>query len=158
MGATTWALIVLGLVAGGFSGMLGIGGAIVLIPALSYLFGFSQARAQGTSIGAFLPPIGILAALQYYRAGSLDVRAAALIALGFLFGAFGGAWLVPRVPEEWLRRAFATVLAYVAVRMMFSDPAGKTAAEAPAAAGAGALWLAYAVRRALGKRPPAPPA
>src|SRR5262245_51756262 len=106
------AFLLTGLVVGAMSGLLGFGGAIVLVPALIFGFGFSQAKAQGTSIGALVPPIGIFAAIQYYRHGLLDVRAAALIACGFVFGAFGGATLVPHVPQVWLRRAFATVLIF----------------------------------------------
>ena len=91
---STLAFVVTGLAVGVASGMLGIGGAVILVPALVLLFGYSQARAQGTSIGALVPPIGIFAALQYYRAGLLDVRAATFIALGFVFGALGGASIV----------------------------------------------------------------
>src|SRR5262245_6429762 len=98
----TMAFFVTGLVVGGASGMLGIGGAILLVPTLVLVFGFSQVRAQGTSIAALVPPIGIFAAIQYYRSGMLDLHAAALIALGFVFGAFGGASVVPYVPQVWL--------------------------------------------------------
>src|SRR5262245_1962486 len=98
------ALLITGLVVGTISGMLGIGGAVLLVPTLVLLFGFSQAKAQGTSLGALVPPIGIFAAIQYYRHGFLDLRAAVLIAAGFVLGAFGGATLVPYVPQIWLKR------------------------------------------------------
>ena len=116
------AFVITGILVGAVSGMLGIGGAVMLVPALALGFGFTQAKAQGTSLGALVPPIGIFAAIQYYRAGNLDVRAAGLVGLGFLFGALGGATLVPHVPQVWLKRAFASLLVYVAVRMMMSDP------------------------------------
>ena len=156
MDGMTLALIATGLLVGGISGLLGIGGAIMLVPALMFAFGFSQQRAQGTSIGALIPPIGIFAAIQYYRAGMLDVRAAALIALGFVFGAFGGATLVPHVPQVWLRRAFASLLVYVAVQLAFADPNKKVGTALPGAIAIGLLWVAYGVKRALGKKPPPP--
>ena len=158
MDGTTLALLATGLVVGGISGMLGIGGAIVLVPVLMFGFGFSQARAQGTSIGALIPPIGIFAAMQYYRNGLLDVRAAALIACGFVFGALGGATVVPYVPQVWLKRVFATLLVYVAAQLLFADPNKKMGAALPGAIAMGVLWLAYGVKRALGKKPPPPAA
>lgn len=156
MDGTTMALLMTGLVVGAISGMLGIGGAIVLVPVLMFGFGFSQPRAQGTSIGALIPPIGIFAAIQYYRSGFLDVRAAGLIALGFLFGALGGATLVPHIPQTWLKRIFATLLVYVAAQLVFADPTKKMGAALPGAIAVGLLWVAYGVRRALGKKPPPP--
>ena len=146
------AFVIAGLVVGTLSGLLGIGGAVVLVPALVLLFGFSQGRAQGTSIGALIPPIGIFAALQYHRAGLLDLRAAVFIALGFVFGALGGAAIVPHVPAVWLRRAFATLLVYVAAQLAFSDPNRKTGAVLPGVVAAALLWVAYGGRRALRKR------
>src|SRR5258708_27914348 len=107
----TLGFLLTGFVVGVVSGMLGIGGAVILIPTLVFLFKFSQAQAAGTSIGALVPPIGIFAAIQYWRNGYLDVRVAALIAGGFVFGALAGATAVPPVPQIWLKRAFATLLA-----------------------------------------------
>ena len=112
----TWMFIVTGLLVGVLSGILGIGGAVLLVPVLVLVFGFTQGRAQGTTLGALVPPIGIFAALQYYRNGMLDVRVAGLIAVGFVFGAFGGAALVPLIPQVWLKRIFASVLVYVAAQ------------------------------------------
>lgn len=156
MDGTTLALLATGVVVGTISGLLGIGGAIILVPTLMFVFGFSQARAQGTSIGALIPPIGIFAAMAYYRAGMLDVRAAALIALGFVFGALGGAMLVPHVSQVWLRRAFASLLVYVAAQLAFADPNKKVGAALPGAIAVGLLWIAYGVRRAFGQKPPPP--
>lgn len=152
----TLAFIVTGLVVGLAGGLLGIGGAIILVPALVFVFGFSQGRAQGTSIGALVPPIGIFAAIQYYRNGLMDVRAAALIAGGFVFGALGGASLVPYIPQVWLKRAFATVLVYVAAQMVFAEPGKKMSAALPAAIAVGVLWGAYGVKRLLGRKPKPP--
>ena len=87
MDKLTLAFLATGLAVGVISGILGIGGAVLLVPILVLVFGFSQGRAQGTSIGALIPPIGVFAAIHYYRSGLLDIRASGLIALGFVFGA-----------------------------------------------------------------------
>jgi uncharacterized protein len=149
-------LIAVGLLVGALSGLLGIGGAVILVPILVFGFGFTQARAQGTTIGALVPPIGVFAAMQYYRNGLLDVRVAALIALGFVFGAFGGATLVPYVPQVWLKRVFATFLVYIATQMVFADPKRKMGAVLPGLIAMGALWALYGLRKALGKDPKPP--
>ena len=152
----TWSFIVTGLVVGVLSGLIGIGGAVVLVPVLVLGFGFSQGRAQGTTIGALVPPIGIFAALQYYRNGMLDVRVAALIGLGFVFGALGGATVVPYIPQVWLKRIFASVLVYMAAQLLFADPKRKAAGVLPGLIAIAFLWIVYAIKRALGKRPPPP--
>ncbi len=157
MEASTIGLLITGLGVGVASGLLGIGGAIVLIPVLMLVFGFTQGRAQGTSLGALLPPVGIFAALQYYRNGLLDVRAAGLIAAGFVFGALGGASVVPYVPQVWLKRLFASLLVYVAARLAFADPNRKLGAVLPGLLAVAGLWAVYGVRRLLGKKPPPPP-
>lgn len=151
-----WWFVGTGLLVGVLSGMLGIGGAVVLVPVLVLAFGFTQARAQGTTIGALVPPIGIFAAIQYYRNGLLDVRVAGLIALGFVFGAFAGAALVPHIPQVWLKRVFASVLVYVAAQMVFQDPKRKVGAVLPGLIAIGVLWLVYGLKRAFGKKPPPP--
>ncbi len=152
--------ILVGLFVGALSGSLGIGGAVVLIPILTLAFGFSQTRAQGTSIGALLPPVGLFAALAYYRQGLLDVRASGLIALGFVFGALGGASLVQYLPQIWLKRAFATLLVYVGVQLLFASEGRKLGAVLPGVIAAAGMWTLYLLRRALGKKtpPPKPPA
>ncbi len=151
--------VLLGLLVGFLSGTLGIGGAVVLIPILMLGFGFSQTRAQGTSIGALLPPVGLFAAIAYYRQGLLDVRVSGLVGLGFLFGALGGASLVQHVPQLWLKRAFATLLVYVAAQLVFADPNRKLGAVLPGVLASAGLWGVYFLRRLLGKKPspPAPP-
>jgi uncharacterized protein len=158
MTASVWLLLATGLVVGFASGAMGIGGAILLIPILVFVFGFSQARAQGTSIGALVPPIGVFAAIHYYREGLLDLRAAALIAFGFVFGALAGAVIVPYLPQIWLKRAFASLLVYVAVQMAFSDPSRRVGAVLPGVLASGALWLVYLARRLVGARVAPPPA
>src|SRR5713226_7017372 len=88
-----WLYLALGVAVGILSGMIGIGGGILIVPALVYFFSMSQHRAQGTSLGTLLLPIGLFAFLDYYRAGNADIKAMLLIALGFAVGGyFGGAW------------------------------------------------------------------
>ncbi|OFV89803.1 MAG: permease [Acidobacteria bacterium RIFCSPLOWO2_12_FULL_65_11] len=108
-----------GVLTGIVGGLFGIGGAAVLVPILVLAFGFSQQQAQGTSLMVLLPPIGILAALQYYRAGFVDVRVALLIAAGFLVGAFGGATVAVRVPSVLLQRGFGVLLVALGLQMVF---------------------------------------
>jgi hypothetical protein len=159
MQPTTIALLATGLLIGSLSGLLGIGGAIVIVPVLVFVFGFTQARAQGTSIGALVPPIGVFAAMQYYRSGLLDVRVAALLGAGFVLGALLGATAVPYVPQAWLKRGFATLLVYVAAQLVFNDGAKKPSAVIPGMVAVAALWVLYGLRRMLGQKPkpPGPP-
>ena len=110
-----------GAATGVISGLMGLGGAIVLIPALVYLFGMSQHEAQGTSLATLLLPIGVFAFLQYYRAGNVNLRIAAAIAFGFAIGGyFGGRW-AQLVPDIILKKTFAVVLLVAAIRMWISS-------------------------------------
>lgn len=110
--------VFLGLLTGVLSGMIGVGGGIVLVPALIFFFGFSQHMAQGTSTALLLPPIGILAAWTYYKNGYVDVRAAALICAGFVLGGLFGAQLAVALPKETLRRAFGGLLFVISIKMI----------------------------------------
>ena len=116
-----WLVLLVGVVVGVFSGFVGIGGGILFIPALVWLLGMSQHRAQGTTLGALLAPVGIFAFLEYYRKGNADIRVAALLALGFLIGGYFGAVGAQHIPELWLRRVFAVTLVGVGARMWFSQ-------------------------------------
>jgi uncharacterized membrane protein YfcA len=111
--------IVAGFASGIIGGLFGIGGAAVLIPILVYFFKFAQQQAQGTAVVALLPPIGLLAAIQYYRAGFVDVRVAALVALGFFIGAWFGAFGAVRVSNAILQRAFGVLLIVVGFQMLW---------------------------------------
>lgn len=110
-------LLGIGLAAGVLSGLFGIGGGIIIVPALMLVARMVPLTATGTSLGALLLPVGALGAWQYYRTGHLDVRAAALIALGMLVGAWLGARVAPHIPGLVLQRAFAMLLLAVAVRV-----------------------------------------
>lgn len=112
--------VLLGVVAGVFGGMFGIGGGSILIPALVFLFGLSQHQAQGTSLAVMVPPIGLLAALRYWQAGNVKLSVAGFICIGFVLGGLIGAHLIQCVSEPLLKRMFGVFLLSVALRMIFS--------------------------------------
>jgi uncharacterized membrane protein YfcA len=116
----TWIFLLIGLVVGMVSGVVGIGGGILFVPALVWLLGMDQHKAQGTSLGALLLPVGILAFLEYYRKGNADLRVALLLAAGFLVGGYFGAVGAQHISELWLRRIFALTLVVIGGRMFFS--------------------------------------
>ncbi len=111
-------LLLAGVGVGIVSGMVGLGGGVFIIPIFVYGFGMSQHKAQGTSLAALLAPIGALAFWEYYKQGEVDVRAAVLIAIGFLVGGyFGGRW-AQLVSDVALRRIFAVFLIAVGIKML----------------------------------------
>lgn len=110
-------LILIGLTAGGVSGFLGIGGGIIVIPGLVLLLGFSQLSAQGTSMGLLLPPIGLLAVINYYKAGFVDIRASVIMAAAFLIGSYFASKFVTTVPEYMVKKAFAVFLLVYSVKL-----------------------------------------
>jgi len=111
--------LLLGGAAGALSGMLGVGGGIIMVPALVFLFGLSQHQAQGTSLAVMVPPVGLLAAIVYYKKGYINIPMAALVAAGFLAGALLGANLSINIPETALKKAFGFILLLTSVKMMF---------------------------------------
>jgi len=110
--------ILLGLITGIFSGLIGIGGAIIIIPSLVLLFGLSQHTAQGTTLALMVPPIGLLAAWTYYRAGFVDLKIAAFICVGFFIGGLIGARFATEISEQLLRKIFGLVLLFTSIRMI----------------------------------------
>ena len=116
----TWLILLLGFGVGVISGIIGIGGGVVLVPALIWMLGMGQHKAQGTSLAALLLPSGILAFWTYYREGNADLRVGLLIAAGFAVGGLAGGFGAQYVPEVWLRRIFAVVLLGVGARMLFT--------------------------------------
>ncbi len=112
--------IILGLIAGTLSGLIGIGGGIIIIPALVLLFGFSQHAAQGTTLALMVPPVGILAAWTYYKQGHVDLNVAILICLGFFFGGLIGARFATALPSIVLEKIFGVSLLLVALKMIFA--------------------------------------
>lgn len=112
--------IVLGLAAGTFSGLIGLGGGIIIVPALVFLFGLSQQQAQGTTLALMVPPIGILAAYAYYQQGYVDLKIAALICLGFIIGGWFGAKIAVNLSQNVLQKIFAVSLFLISIKMFFS--------------------------------------
>ena len=112
--------LLLGLIAGIFSGLIGIGGATIIIPVLVLLFGLSQHTAQGTTLALMVPPIGLLAAWTYYKQGNVDIRIAALICLGFFFGGLVGAKFAGAINAPLLKRLFGVALLATALKMILS--------------------------------------
>ncbi len=110
--------IILGLVAGIFSGVFGLGGGTILIPVLVYLFGLSQHQAQGTTLAIMVPPIGLLAALRYYTSGNVKLGMAGFICLGFFFGGLIGANFVQNLSDPFLKRLFGIFLLFVSMEMI----------------------------------------
>jgi uncharacterized protein len=113
-------LIVIGIITGIMAGMLGIGGAIIMIPALVFIMGISQQSAQGTSLAVMLPPIGILAAYNYYKAGQVNIKFAIILAIFFLVGSYFGSKLALTLPQNVLKKVFGVLLLLVAIRMLLS--------------------------------------
>ncbi len=104
--ASSLTLLLIGLIAGILSGFFGIGGGVVIVPSLIYFLGFSQHKATGTSLAVLLPPIGLMAVLEYYRHGDVDLRAALFVALASLIGAGVGAILANKLSGPVLKLGF----------------------------------------------------
>lgn len=112
--------VLLGATAGVFSGLLGIGGGIILVPMLVLLVGLTQQQAQGTTLILLTAPFGLLAALTYYQSGYADLRIAAILGIGFFFGAFLGAKVATNVPNVVLQKVFGVALLVVAAYLLLS--------------------------------------
>jgi len=110
-------LLFIGLAAGMMSGLLGIGGGIIIIPALVTFLGFSQKEAQGTSLGLLLPPIGILAVMNYYKAGNLDLKAAGIMIITFIIGSYITSKFVVSIPENMIKKIFAIFLLFYSIKL-----------------------------------------
>jgi len=122
MNATVYiaSFLLLGLVAGILSGLLGVGGGILLVPALVLVFGLTQHGAQGTTLALMVPPIGLLAAWTYYKQGHVDVKIAALICVGFFFGGLLGAKFATAINATLLKKLFGMALLITALKMILS--------------------------------------
>lgn len=106
MSSSLFVMAAIGLVAGVLSGLFGIGGGVVIVPALIYFAGFDQHRATGTSLATLLPPIGLGAAIEYYRHGAVDFRAAIIVAVMVALGAWLSAMVANRISGPYLKLAF----------------------------------------------------
>lgn len=112
-------LVLIGLMAGILSGMFGIGGGIVIVPALIYICGFSQLKAQGTSLAILLPPVGLAAFLTYYKNGNVDIKAGIIICAMVFIGAMFGGKIAQQISPDLLRKIFAIFMIIVSLKMFF---------------------------------------
>ena len=113
-------LIVIGILSGILAGVFGVGGAIIVIPALVFILGLSQHQAQGTSLAFMLPPVGILATWNYWKAGHVNWKIALVLSLTFVVGAYFGSKLTINISDRALRRMFGVLLIVMALKMIFS--------------------------------------
>ena len=112
-----FAYLLLGLVIGILSGLFGLGGGVMIIPALVFIFKMTQHQAQGTTLAAMIPPIGLLAAIQYYKAGHINIKISALIALGFFLGGYFGGKYAQTISDLAMKRSFGILLVGVGLYM-----------------------------------------
>ena len=113
-------LLALGLVAGVFSGLIGLGGGVIIVPALVYFLGMSQHMSQGTTLAMMLPPIGILGVMNYYKNQMVDWKAAMILATSFIIGGYFGSKMAIALPAEIIRKVFGIVVLALALKMIFS--------------------------------------
>jgi len=111
-------LVLIGFFAGAFGGFVGLGGGVIMIPALIYLLGLSQIEAQGTSLAVMLPPIGILAAMNYYKAGQLNWKYALIIAITFTIGGYFGSKIALDIPVATVKKIFGFILLGISLNII----------------------------------------
>jgi len=121
MTASTFAILVgIGLLAGILSGFVGIGGGVIIVPALVFLLGLSQHDAQGTSLALMLPPIGILAVMNYYKSGNLNITYAIIVAATFIIGGYFGSKLSLKLEPALVKRVFGIIMLLVSLKIIFT--------------------------------------
>jgi len=123
-------LLLVGMLAGVLGGLVGIGGGIIIVPALVYFLGFSQLNAQGTSLALLVLPVGILGVIQYYKHGNVDFNIVLIIAAGFVFGSLIGSKISLSLPQDLVRKIFAVFMILIASKMLFID-GSKSKGSAP---------------------------
>ncbi len=111
--------LLIGLSSGTIIGLMGGGGALIIVPALVYLLKFDQHLAQGTSLVALLLPVQLLAVVRYYRDGNADIKLGLIIGLGLLIGGFIGATIAGNLSDLWMRRIFATLVILIGLSLLF---------------------------------------
>ncbi len=110
--------IAVGIVGGTLAGLLGIGGAIIVVPVLVFLFGFDQKLAQGTTLAMLIPPVGLLAVWQYYQQNAVNLKVAAILCVGMFVGGYFGGYIATHLPSEILRKVFGVALILIALKMI----------------------------------------
>lgn len=118
---TVLIVLIIGISAGMLSGLVGVGGGIIIVPALVLCLGFSQKLAQGTSLGILLLPGGILAVLSFYKQGYVDVKVALILFVAFVIGGYFGSKISLNISEAKLKKIFAIVLLLISFKMLFLD-------------------------------------
>jgi uncharacterized membrane protein YfcA len=113
-------LVLIGLAAGFLGGMVGIGGGVLIVPALVLLLGLSQHQSQGISLAMMIFPVGILGVINYYKKGYVDFRYAGLLAVGFFVGSYIGSKFSLSLPQELVKKIFAVVMILLAIKLLFS--------------------------------------
>lgn len=126
---TVLIIILIGIAAGILSGLVGVGGGIIIVPALVYFIGFSQKAAQGTSLGVLLLPVGILGVLQYYKQGHIDMKVVGYLSIGFLIGGYLGSRIALTISQESAKKIFALLMVVIAIKMLFIDKPKKELPE-----------------------------
>jgi len=116
-------LLLIGLFAGILSGLVGVGGGLIIVPALIFFLGYSQHQAQGTSLGLLLLPVGILAVLNYYNKGYIDIKVVAVMSIAFVLGGWLGSKIALRLPADTVKKIFAVFLFYSAFKLLNWDKA-----------------------------------
>ena len=114
-------LLLIGFLAGVLSGLVGVGGGIIIVPSLVFFLGYTQQEAQGTSLGLLLLPVGILAVLNYYNKGAIDVKAVGVMCFAFIIGGWVGSKVALQLSEVVVKRIFGVVLIYTAIKMFSWD-------------------------------------
>jgi|SRR5207302_2203719 len=137
----TLLLLAIGLAIGTISGALGIGGGVLLVPALIWLCRYDFPKAAGTTLAVLVPPIGLPAAWAYYHKGQIDIQAAVWIAVAFALGAFFGAFIADHLPERVLRLGFGLIMVYVAAKFLINS----NSEVANATAGLIAVTIAWVI-------------
>ncbi len=112
--------LIIGLCSGVLGGLIGIGGATIMIPAMIFFLNFNQHLSQGTALAAMVPPIGILAAYEYYKNGYANIPVALIIAAGFIIGGFIGAKFAVKIDDNLLKKLFGLILMLISIRMILS--------------------------------------
>ncbi len=116
--STLLILLLIGLAAGVFGGMVGLGGGIIMVPAMVYFLGMTQHGAQGTSLAVMLPPVGLFAVMNYYKAGQLNLKYALVIGAAFLIGGYFGSKFAMNIPVAMMRKIFAFAMIAMAINML----------------------------------------
>ncbi|PLX11270.1 MAG: permease [Marinilabiliales bacterium] len=113
-------LVIIGFIAGIVGGSLGLGGGIIIVPALVFILGFTQHHAQGTSLAVLLFPVGILAVINYSKSGYVNFKFAAILIVAFVLGSYIGSEISVHLPDKILKKVFAIFLLLISIKMLFN--------------------------------------